>query len=306
MTESIDFGRLETVPLRTAWVHEAGAFTPWLAQNLDRLSDALGIPLELVGAEVRVTQFSADILARNVADGSAVLIENQLEESDHGHLGQIMTYLAGTEAQTIVWVAPRFFDAHLSAIRWLNEHTAKSFSFFAVEVRVVRIGNSPLAPVFDVVERPNDWERTVQEQARQTGQLSGIGEFRKAFWTHLIARHPSEQTSGPADGNSSRWRKPTSGGFVVVQYLAQRQVGVFVRGARGVPVDVTGRDLEPYQDRIEQALAAPVNGNNVFFLKKLPIDTSDRANWNRMADWLHERADTYVDALERIVGGTGG
>jgi hypothetical protein len=92
MTETIDFGRLETVPLRTAWVHEATAFTPWVAQNLDRLGDALGIPLELVQTEFRVTRFSADILARNAADGSTVLIENQLEESDHRHLGQIMAF----------------------------------------------------------------------------------------------------------------------------------------------------------------------------------------------------------------------
>jgi hypothetical protein len=190
MTQSIDFGRLETVPVRTAWAREATVFTPWLAQNLDRLSDALGIPLELVQAEAPVTTFSADLLARNAADGSVVLIENQLEDTDHLHLGQIMTYLAGLEAHTVVWVSPRFREAHISAIRWLNEHTSEPFSFFAVEVRVVRIGNSPLAPVFEVVERPCDWERTVQEQARATGQLSGVGEFRKAFWTHFLAGYP--------------------------------------------------------------------------------------------------------------------
>jgi hypothetical protein len=303
MTQSTDFGRLETVPVRTAWVHEASAFTPWLAENLVRLSEALCIPLELVGTEVRVTRFAADIMARNVADGSTVLIENQLEESDHGHLGQIMTYLAGTEAKTVVWIAPRFYDAHISAIHWLNEHTADPFSFFAVEVRVVRIGNSPLAPVFEVIERPNDWERTIQEQARANRQLSSAGEFRKSFWTHFLAHYPSEQAGGPASGTPSRWRSPTTRGLVVAQYLGQSNVGVFIRAGRSVPPDAALRELEPYQDELEHALSAPIHEKNLFFIKYLPIDSSDRGNWDRMSDWLHEQADAYVAALERVVGG---
>ncbi|MEZ5733869.1 MAG: hypothetical protein R3D97_16250 [Paracoccaceae bacterium] len=103
----IRFGRLVDLPLREAWKHEAIEFTPWLAENIDHLSDAIGIPLELTGTEVRVETFAADILARNQNDDSLVLIENQLEEGDHNHLGQIMTYLAGLDAQTVVWIAPR-------------------------------------------------------------------------------------------------------------------------------------------------------------------------------------------------------
>ena len=118
-----EFGTLETVDLREAWPHEAHNFTPWLADNLDRLSDAIGIPLEPEGTEVQVEQFSADIFARNPQDDSFVLIENQLEASDHTHLGQILTYLAGLEARTVIWVARDFQEAHLSAIRWLNENT---------------------------------------------------------------------------------------------------------------------------------------------------------------------------------------
>ena len=100
-----EFGRLEPVDLRTAWRHEALNFTPWLAENLDRLSQAVGIEMSLEDTEVQIDRFSADILARNAQDDSLVLIENQLEWSDHTHLGQILTYLAGLQAQSVIWVA---------------------------------------------------------------------------------------------------------------------------------------------------------------------------------------------------------
>jgi len=123
----IRFERLVDLPVRQAWKHEALEFTPWLAENIDHLSEAIGVPLELTGIEVAVESFSADIPARNPMDGSVVLIENQLEQTDHTHLGQVMTYLAGLDAQSVIWIAPSFREPHLSAIRWLNQHTAEGF-----------------------------------------------------------------------------------------------------------------------------------------------------------------------------------
>ncbi|MFM1921414.1 MAG: hypothetical protein RLZZ303_3048, partial [Candidatus Hydrogenedentota bacterium] len=121
-------GTLTTASLREAWANEAQHFTPWLAEHLEQLSQAIDIPLELEGREILVGPFSADILARNTLDGSLVLIENQLERTDHTHLGQILTYLAGLGAQTVVWVASEFREPHLSALKWLNEHTANPFA----------------------------------------------------------------------------------------------------------------------------------------------------------------------------------
>lgn len=141
----IRFDNLTDLPLHDAWRHEATDFTPWLSESIDHLSEVIGIPLELTGTEVAVESFSADILARNPMDDSVVLIENQLETTDHTHLGQIMTYLAGLEAQTVIWIAPQFREPHLSAIRWLSQHTADGFSFFAVKARVVRIGNPSMS-----------------------------------------------------------------------------------------------------------------------------------------------------------------
>ncbi len=117
-----------------------------------------------------VGSFSADLLARNPLDGSLVLIENQLEQTDHNHLGQILTYLAGLEAQVIVWIASDFRDPHLSAIHWLNDHTVDPFAFFAVQVKAVRIGDSPIAPLFEVVAKPNGWDRKLQQQVASPGR----------------------------------------------------------------------------------------------------------------------------------------
>jgi hypothetical protein len=173
-----------------------------------------------------------------------------------------------------------------------------------VQVRVVRIGESPLAPVFDVIERPNVWERSVQERVRESRPRASFTEFRQAFWTHFLARYPSEQVYGPANGSGSRWRSPTSDGLVIAQYIAQDRVGVFVRGARGVPVEDTEQQLEPYRERLEHMLGEPINGNNFFFIKSLRLDTNDRANRDRMSDWLHEQADKYEAAIKEAAEGT--
>ena len=224
-----EFGRLEPMDLRTAWKHEALNFTPWLAENLDRLSQAVGIEMILEDTEVKIDRFSADILARNAQDDSLVLIENQLEWSDHTHLGQILTYLAGLQAQSVIWVASGFEDAHLSAIRWLNEHTAEPFAFFAVRVGVVRIAASPMAPVFEVMERPLEWDRRVRAIAQERAGLSEIGQFRREFWTYYAERYPEDGVR-PGHAGSNTWLRVEGMDHTVSQYLAQGLVGVYLRG----------------------------------------------------------------------------
>jgi hypothetical protein len=299
MTGETIFGTLADVPLREAWAHEAHRFTPWLAENLDRLAAAVGIPLELTGTEARVGTFSADILARNPADDSVVLIENQLEGSDHTHLGQIMTYLAGLETHTMIWVAPNFRDEHLSAIRWLNEHTVDPFAFFAVRVRVVRIGESPLAPLFEVIERPNNWDRQLAQQKRSVeAGLSDLGQHRLEFWTHFCNRHPAY---GKPAATSSMWAALPGTDAVLVQYIARSAVGIFVRPPRGGAMEDMARELGPWLQRLSEELGAPPGGQTSFLSRSLSIDTHDRANWDRMADWLDERTHAYQTAFERVL-----
>ncbi len=139
----MEFGRLERVELRQVWPHEATAFTPWLAQpeNLKLLGDKIGIDLELEAQEANVGPFRADILCKDTLTNQWVLIENQLERTDHTHLGQLLTYAAGLKAVTIVWIANRFTSEHRAALDWLNEITDSGFNFFGLEVELWRIGD---------------------------------------------------------------------------------------------------------------------------------------------------------------------
>lgn len=294
MTDPV-FASLADVPLREAWAHEAHRFTPWLAANLERLSTIIGIPLELTGTEMRVGTFSADILARNAADDSVVLIENQLEGSDHTHLGQIMTYLAGLEAQTMVWVAPSFRDEHLSAIRWLNEHTVDPFAFFAVRVRVVRIADSPYAPLFEVQERPNNWDRQVSEKRRAAeGDRSELGEHRLAFWTAFCARYPDY---GKPTAANSRWVALPGTEMLLVQFLARYGVGVFVRPPRGGSPHELELVVRPYLDELATELGAK---REIDLGSRLTIDPNNQANWEEMSVWLDDRTKAYQAAFARL------
>lgn len=300
-----EFGTLETVDLRMAWAHEAHGFTPWLADNLDRLSEALGVPLELEGREMAVGSFSADLLARNPADGSLVLIENQLETTDHRHLGQILTYLVGLKAQCVVWIAASFREPHLSAIHWLNENTQAPFVFFGVQLKAVRIGDSAIAPLFEVVARPNGWDRQIQQQLRTSEELSDLGRWRMSFWDCLLQRHPEQSEWGSSQATSSRWRPVPGTDLVVAIYLAQQSVGLFVRGQRGTDRLNVLDQLAPERQHLEACLGCPCGdgvSSSYFFSQTKHGDLRDEASWPLMMDWLHQTQTMYVDVLYKQLG----
>lgn len=302
----IRFDRLQDLPPREAWAHEALAFTPWLAANIDHLSDAIGIPLELTGQEVRVETFAADILARNPQDDSVVLIENQLEATDHTHLGQIMTYLAGLQAQTVVWIAPAFREPHLSAIRWLNEHTAEGFSFFAVRLRVVRIADSPYAPIFEVIEKPNDWERELTVKRRAATGDSERGDRRRAFWEAYLARHAEAAAAGVAVSRlATSWvpiEGPAQKAYLSL-WLGKEDSGAFLRGDRGSDGALLMAELEPHAAELERRLGATFEGSNGHFLwKRAGIPFDDRERWVELIDWMETTRADYARVLRDVLG----
>lgn len=285
-------GFLETAELRDAWEHEARDFTPWLAENLDHLGRELGVELEKEATEMHVGPYRADVVARTRMDDSRVVIENQLEESNMQHLGQVLAYLAGLEAKIVVWIASGFDDAHLSAVRWLNDHTVTPYAFFAVRVRVVRIGDLPLAPVFEILERPSNWDRSVRETAAREG-LSELGQFRRDFWAHVAKRYPSEVRPGYAGSNV--YHLVEEAGLRISLYLAGHGVGMFLCGKHGESSDAASSRIDPYLEPLKTALEVEqINNSGHSFLR---TKTSDRANWDSMADWLHDRRLTYKRVL---------
>jgi hypothetical protein len=201
-----NLGRLERVELRDVWTTEATDFTPWLARpdNLEVLGETLGIDLELEAQERAVGPFRADILCKEIGSDRWVLIENQLERTDHVHLGQLLTYASGLEAVTIVWIAARFTEEHRATLDWLNRITNESFRFFGLEVELWRIGNSLAAPKFNIISKPNDWSASVAHAANaiDDAELSETRIAQRAYWAAL--NPVLNAMGGPVSGN----RKP--------------------------------------------------------------------------------------------------
>lgn len=172
--------------LRDVWSSEASDFTPWLAkeENISLLGDAIGLELEVESQEKNVGPFRADILARDLTSNHYVLIENQLEQTNHNHLGQIMTYAAGLDAFSIIWIAKSFTEEHRAALDWLNRITEENINFFGIEIEVIQIGDSLPAPQFKVVAKPNDWSKSVRSSA-STGELTDTKLKQQQYWTEF-------------------------------------------------------------------------------------------------------------------------
>ena len=176
-------GKLISVDPRTIWPDEALNFTPWVAANLDLLSEELGLDLELEGTETKVGDFLADITATETGRTAKVVIENQLAATNHSHLGQLLTYASGQDADIIIWLTTEFRDEHRQALDWLNQHTDDSLEFYGVVINVKRIGASLPAPEFRPVAFPNTWQKATKTAKRD---VSPRQERYRLFFQALI------------------------------------------------------------------------------------------------------------------------
>lgn len=166
--------------LRTIWKHEARDFSKWLAQedNLALLGETIGIDIILKETESSVGSFSVDLFATEAGTGRKIIIENQLEDTNHDHLGKIITYASGKGAEIIIWIVKRARDEHIQAIEWLNQHTDENIGFFLIEIELWKINDSVPAPKFSIIEKPNDWAKAMKV-------VDGLSDLRKLlldFW----------------------------------------------------------------------------------------------------------------------------
>jgi hypothetical protein len=309
-------GRLTTVPPREVWTHEAHNFTPWVLQNVDVLSDLLGMDLVLEVAEHPVGGFSLDLLGRDLSDDSVVIVENQLEQSDHMHLGQILTYAAGTNPKTIVWIATGFRPEHRAALDWLNEHTDPDTRFFGVEIEVVRIGDSAPAPNFRLVAEPNDWEKQVKA-ATAAGAMTEKSKLYWDFWeqfrTRVVTEHP-DWTKRKTSQRDSWYDLPTGISGAVFSTA-------FTRG--GLAVQLYFNDADPSintarfealrakQDQFSQALGGDAEWDEMAGRKAARVSVTsefdsvaDVEQWPAMIDWLLDQHARVRRAIQ-AVGGLG-
>ena len=298
-----DLGRLESVDLRKIWVREDSHFTRWLAEaeNLDILGEALGIDLELEAREKKVGSFKADILCKDINSGSWVLVENQLEDSDHKHLGQLLTYASGLEAMTIVWIAKGFTEEHRSTLDWLNRITDESFRFFALQVELWRIGDSLVAPKFNIISKPNNWSRSVAQATRAPSERTLM---QKDYWRNLASI--LDKRNGPVKVGNPQGQ---------YMYFSLGKTGFRLRAAMVVRSKEIRCDLDlyregkdyferlcAYKDEVEQELGYPLEWEEQISIRRGEVDPTDKSDWPDQHKWLAENLNGLHRVFAKRVG----
>ena len=287
-------------------------------ENLKLLGETIGIELELESQEKDVGQFRADILCKDTANDNWVLIENQLERTDHSHLGQLLTYAAGLKAVTIVWIAERFTEEHRAALDWLNERTDETINLFGLEIELWRIGDSPIAPKFNIISQPNDWARTVEQAAAGSGEVSEHKQFQLRFWTAFKEYMESK-------GSFVRCQKP------LPQHWTNQAIGrsgVHLTSIVSIWSSETGNKtpeiraelyldgpnakqefeaLKNQKDVIEKAVGFPLvwhNPENKAMAKIYTRQDADFLNeqlWQQHFEWLRKRLETMHKVFSPIM-----
>ena len=290
---------LISVDLRDEWPNEADDFTPWLADNLPRMLDALGLAHDIVETEQPVGRYRADIVFTDSETDRLVLVENQLTRTDHNHLGQILTYAAGLDAATVIWVARAFNEEHRAALDWLNEHTHDDLSFIGVEVELWRIGGSDPAPRFNVVAKPNNWTRSMRKTAR--GELSQTRLMQVEYWRalreHVVAvGGPVRMTDRDRPQGWSEFavgRTNFNLSAVMLRNGKQVRAELYIRGP-SAKQHLEG--LRAQSEQIQSELGYPLAWEDLPERTDCRVavylddaDPDDRGDWDRQHRWLAER-----------------
>ncbi len=298
-------GKIEKVDLRTVWSNEATDFTPWLskAENLEALSDLLGLNLEVVAMEQFVGPYRADLLCRDTYTQAMVLIENQLEKTNHSHLGQILTYGAGLNVKTIIWIASRFTDEHRAALDWLNEATEEGYSFFGIEIELLKIDNSIPAPQFNIISQPNAWSKNIRETAQHSTELTGAKQQQLTYWS-AFREYVKEH------GNTVRLQKPLPQHWT---NLAIGRSNYWLCGRVNTLSENISADLNIHEktkagfhtlfsqkEQIEKEFGSPLIWNELptkivstIGITKENADIMNESDWENQFAWL-------VDKLEKL------
>jgi len=310
-----EFASLEPQDVRQYWEHEEYDFTPWLADEIETegasdLEDVLGLDVEIIEREKSVGKYNVDIYAQVVDDGRTIVIENQLQDSDHDHLGKAIAYAAGVDADIIVWLAPAFNDEHRDAMQWLNENTREGIDLFAIRLEVWRIESSPPAVRFNAIEQPSEWKEKAQ---RSRGELSERDQLREEFWTAF--RDQIEEASTPLSSRkpypSHYYSNPIGvGGYHMSFYIDEdeSELGlelIFEDDAEGF------EELRDHAEELERELDADLYWGELRETRtgkmrselevKRDADIEDREQWDEYFDWMLEQGRRFHEVFpERL------
>jgi hypothetical protein len=301
-------GRLEKVDLRTYWVREDVNFTPWLAEpeNIKLLGDTIGIELEVQAVEKTVGSFRADILCKDTVTEHWVLIENQLERTNHSHLGQLLTYASGLNAVTIIWISSSFTDEHRASLDWLNRVTHEEVNFFGLEIELWRIGNSALAPKFNLVVQPNGWTKIVENRA--TALLNEVQQIYAEFWSQLSEKLNASSGAIKRSGCSTRrymgFGIGRTGFRLYAEFIAQKKilcVCLYLSGERAKHhYHQLARQREAIEEEIGVPLCWDINSNNKgsdIYYARPNVDIEQHQSWNDYQDWLYDYLNRFYSAF---------
>lgn len=309
--------RLKKISLKEIWDNEAQDFTPWLAEekNLELLSETIRTPLELEAQEKDVGPFRADILCKNTEDDSWVLIENQIDKTDHKHLGQLLTYASGLQAVTIVWISAKFTEEHRAALDWLNKITDDDFRFFGLEIELWTIGNSPAAPKFNIVSKPNNWSKTISQAAKNISE--GIESETKAmqyrYWQGLIDYLENNGSKlRTQDPRPRHWQT-----FAVGRSHFYIDATVNTRDSRlGIGLKIADKnhaknfynllvlDKEEIEAEMQEKLEwreLPDNTKSEIILFKNNVNLSDDKDWNAQYDWFKTNIEKFDKVFRKRI-----
>ena len=309
-----ELGRLERVNLRDVWQNEATQFTPWLADsdNISLLGETLGFDLEVESTEATVGEFRADIVCTDTSDNTTVLVENQLAQTDHSHVGQILTYAAGLDAVTIIWIAERVRDEHRAAIDWLNEVTRSSVQFFALEIELWKIGDSASAPKFNIVSKPNDWSQTfraittpsesTEEEIVRREWWAFLNNRLAAKWQSRLPKLSSRTFAYYGSANSGQFQLRAS----ISAQKGQLQTALVINGKDALAF---ARLLEEEKEEIEREIGSAIvwqvrtDRANILSLERTGVNPMNRDDWPEHADWFAEHLASFRKAFWSRING---
>lgn len=305
-------GKFQKVELRDFWADEARDFTPWLVKedNIQQLSETIGIDIEIEKTEVYIGNYKADMLGRDISNNQKIIIENQLEKSNHDHLGKILTYASGIGASVIIWICSTITDEHRQAIDWLNENTNDDISFFALEIELWKINDSLPAPRFNIICSPNEWTKSTKDSIN-TSQLSDTKSLQLEFWNYL--KDYFNQTStflSLRKPRAQHWYSLAIGRSkfnisLTVNTLSHR-LGCELY-MRGDSAKKSFSELIKDKEKIEKELGINLNwqelpeGQDCRIILYRDGDIKNKENWDEICQWFKKWTELFYNTFnERI------
>lgn len=285
----------EITDLRSVWPHEALNFTPWVAENIDLLADTVGIDITVDETESDVGDFSVDIYASETGTDRKIIIENQLEDTDHDHLGKLITYASGKGADIVIWIVKHAREEHKAAIEWLNNHTDDKIGFFLCEIKLFQIGNSCIAPTFTVIERPNDWAKEIKSTVSSNPTQQKRLEYWQAFNDYAFNNADFSKAFNKRKPSTDHWMNLSIGsstchiGISQIQKRSSITIELYINDDKDL-----FRMLLSHKNEIESDMGISLDWRELperkasRIIVEKPVELENKEKWNEQFSYIME------------------